>query len=197
MMGITRVKDNIGGDNHVFPLRYQDDIPHDVTDYAQSLVDKLFIHTEMFECEVEMVYVVDNSSRLYFHRKGCKFYKVNYLLRIRMNRLSMIFSGNNFTEKRRNVETFIHSVLKIPKTDSDHSPEGFVFDIDLDGYKEWKRDKQLGALLAQNDLLNDRVNELTTHVNQLTKLLETMWMHPNMPGGQEQVQKAVESYNQK
>ncbi len=72
-----------------------------------------------------------------------------------------------------------------------------MFDIDLDGYKEWKRDKQLGALLAQNDLLNDRVNELTTHVNQLTKLLETMWMHPNMPGGQEQVQKAVESYNQK
>lgn len=184
------------GINHVFLLRYQDGIPHDVTDYAQSLVDKLFAHPEMTDSEIGRILVVDNSSRLYFHGEGCKFYEVNYLLQIRMRRLSGIFSGEDFT--KRNVDTFIHSILKIPKIDSDYYPgEGFVFDIDLDNYKEWKRDKQLGALLAQNDLLNDRVNELTTHVNQLTKLLETMWMHPNMPGGQGQVEKAVESYGKK
>jgi len=66
------------GINHVFSLRYQDVIPHDVTDYAQSLVDKLFAHPEMTESEVEMVFVVDNYTE-YYYQKGFKFSDVHYI----------------------------------------------------------------------------------------------------------------------
>jgi len=199
-MGITNKEKMIfsSGGNHVFPLRYQDDIPHDVTDYAQSLVDKLFEHPKMVECEFDIIFVSDNtSSSAGYRTKGNIFYNVDYLLQIRIKRLSNSFRGDSNYDRRCGVASFFCNVLKISKTSFDSTPEGSWFYIALDKYVEWKRDKQLGALMEQNEGLNERINELTTHVNNLTKLLETMWMHPNMPGGREQLEKAVESYNEK
>ena len=162
-------------------LKTENVIPTQVLEYAQRLVDLLVNanHGTIVEA-----LVVDNAEYERFYNVKSRMYKICYVLHI-------TYDGNDWAkfypkfvtieEKSEERVKYIHEFLKVDGIGVIRGdPTTNMFYICLDGYKQFQQEKQL--------------QEIKSQLSELHQLLETMWFHPDMPGGREQVKKAKRSY---
>lgn len=102
--------------------------------------------------------------------------------------------GNSYTiqlDCKKNRDMAFSKDLKIiehnPHTEIVTYTDHYVR-ISLDNWKQHQ-------LLSRIDELEQTVQEQSKLLNKMAMMLENIWMHPSMPGGEEQKIKALASYN--
>ncbi len=150
-----------------FILSYQNGIPKEVTVYAQSLLDDFFQYNHKnFDYLLKRVSINCEVGKMI-----CKF------------RMHLEF--NVLTTNTRDYN-YIQSVLASVFTGEYVNSYLSVY---LDNWKQHQ-------LLSRIDELEETIQEQSKLLNKMTIMLENIWMHPSMPGGEEQKKQALERYNE-
>jgi len=162
-------------------LKTEGTIPIQVMEYARHLVDLL---VNANHGTISEAIVVDNTDYDCFYNQKSQMYRICYVLFITYDPsewAKFYTKSVSLDEKHEERRKYMHEFLKVDGICITRSePSKNLFFIGLDGYKQFQQEKQL--------------QEIKSQLSELHQLFETMWFHPDMPGGREQVKKAKRSY---
>ncbi len=155
-------------------------IPIQVMEYAQHLLNIL---VGVNHGTISEAFVVDNTEYERFHNRKSSHNGICYVLHVQYPKLEQEYEKlPTFIEKQEERRKMITEFLKVDRISvvgSSEEPKNRFF-IGLDGYKQFQQEKNITGIKSE--------------LSELRQLLETMWFHPDMPGGREQVKKAKRSY---
>lgn len=149
-----------------------DDIPESIVVYAYSILNKLFESEGSFpKLPLSKIHLVRNPS----NSSEKWLYKMKFEYNVKQDP-TFYRNVREFISIKTNQE-YVYLVGEV------------LITITLNNWKQHQ-------VLSRIEELEQTVQEQSKLLNKMTIMLENIWMHESMPGGQDQKKKALESYQE-